>query len=98
MHWTTLGIDEAKNVFQLHGVDERGQVVLQQRVGRSKRRETIAQLPVCVIGMEVCGRVQSWARALQRYGHIVRLWRKVYELYNIVNWARQKNTLIVDNK
>ena len=45
MHCTTLGIDVAKQVFQIHGVDARGQVVVQKRVSRSKLRETIAQLP-----------------------------------------------------
>ena len=45
MNCTTLGIDLAKQVFQLHGVDERGQVVVQKRVTRAKLRETIAQLP-----------------------------------------------------
>jgi transposase len=55
MNCTTLGIDLAKNVFQLHGVDERGRVVVQKRVSRSKLRATIAQLPPCLIGMEACG-------------------------------------------
>jgi transposase len=56
MNCTTRGIDLAKQVFQLHGVAERGQVVVQKRVSRSKLRETIAQLPSCRIGMEACGR------------------------------------------
>ena len=63
MNCTTLGIDLAKQVFQLHGVDERGQVVLHKRVSRSKLAEAIAQLPACVIGMEACGSAQDWARA-----------------------------------
>ena len=50
MHCTTLGIDVAKQVFQLHGVDARGQVVAQKRVIRGKLRETAAQLPPCLIG------------------------------------------------
>ena len=69
MNCTTLGIDLAKNVFQLHGVDERGQVALQKRVSRSKLRATIAQLPACVIGMEACASAQYWARELQQLGH-----------------------------
>ena len=73
MNCTTLGVDVAKNVFQLHGVDERGQVVVQKRVSRSKLRETIAQLPACVIGMEACASAQYWAREFQQLGHTVKL-------------------------
>ena len=62
MNITTLGIDLAKSIFQLHGVDERGNVVLQKRVTRSKLRETAAQLSPCLIGMEACGSAQYWAR------------------------------------
>jgi transposase len=58
MNCTTLGRDGAKQVFQLHGVDERGQVVVQKRVTRSKLRATIAQFPACVIGMEACSSAQ----------------------------------------
>ena len=52
MKVTTLGIDLAKNVFQLHGVDTHDKVVLQKRVTRAKLRDTIAQLPPCLIGLE----------------------------------------------
>ena len=69
MNCTTLGIDVAKQIFQLHGVDERGHVVVQKRVSRSKLRETIAQLPACLIGMEARGSAQYWARELQQVGH-----------------------------
>ena len=72
MNCTTLGIDVAKNIFQLHGVDERGQVVVQKRVTRSKLRATIAQLPPCLIGMEACSSAQYWARELQQLGHTVK--------------------------
>src|SRR5262245_27469249 len=73
MNGTTLGIDLAKQVFQLHGVDAHGQVVVQKRVARSKLRATIAQLPACVIGMEACGSAQYWAREFQKLGHTVKL-------------------------
>ena len=73
MHCTTLGIDLAKQVFQLHGVDKRGQVVVQKRVIRSKLRETVAQLAPCVIGMEACASAQYWAREFQQLGHTVKL-------------------------
>src|SRR5215203_3424132 len=73
MHCTTLGIDVAKQVFQLHGVDERGHVVVQKRVTRAKLRATVAQLPACVSGMEACSSAQYWAREFQQLGHTVKL-------------------------
>jgi len=69
----TLGIDLAKSIFQLHGVDEHGKVVVQKRVSRSKLRETVAQLPPCLIGMEACASAQYWAREFQQLGHTVKL-------------------------
>jgi hypothetical protein len=60
MKCTTLGIDLPKQVFQLHGVDERGQVAVQKRVTRAKLRETVAQLPPCVMGMEVMLQISSF--------------------------------------
>ena len=73
MKVTTLGIDLAKSIFQLHGVNEHGKVTVQKRVSRSKLRETVAQLPPCVIGMEACGSAQYWAREFQQLGHTVKL-------------------------
>ena|SRR5437899_3972330 len=59
MKVTTLGIDVAKSICQLHGGNEHGQVALQKRVTRGKLLETVAQLPPCVIGMEACGSAQD---------------------------------------
>ena len=73
MKVTTLGIDLAKSIFHLHGVNEHGKVTVQKRVSRSKLRETVAQLPPCVIGMEACGSAQYWAREFQQLGHTVKL-------------------------
>ena len=73
MNCTTLGIDVAKQVFQLHGVDERGQVVVQKRVTRAKLRDTLSQLPACLVGMEACSSAQYWAREFQQLGHTVKL-------------------------
>jgi transposase len=73
MNCTTLGIDLAKQVFQLHGVDERGHVVVQKRVTRAKLRDTLAQLPACLVGMEACSSAQYWAREFQQLGHTVKL-------------------------
>jgi transposase len=62
-----------KQVFQLHGVDERGHVVVQKRVTRTKLRETVAQWLPYLIGIEACGSAQYWARELQQLGHTVKL-------------------------
>jgi len=73
MQITTVGIDLAKNVFQVHGVDDHGQVVLRKALKRSQVMTFFAQLPVCLIGMEACGSAHYWARRLQALGHTVRL-------------------------
>lgn len=70
---TTVGIDLAKNVFAVHGVDAAGRVVLRRTVRRGKLLELIAQLPTCLIGMEACSGAHEWARQFARFGHPVRL-------------------------
>lgn len=72
-HVTRLGIDVAKHVFQLHGVDAQGQTVLRRRLARPQLRPFVAQLPPCLIGMEACGSAHYWARELTTLGHDVRL-------------------------
>lgn len=69
----TLGIDIAKNVFQLHGTDENGEVILKKRVSRRKLLETLESLPPCLVGMEACGGAHYWARTIQEMGHSVKL-------------------------
>ena len=78
MHTTTLGIDVAKHVFQLHGVDARGRAVFSRRVKRSQLVEVVASLPPCVIGMEACGSAQHWGRAFEQLGHTVKLMHPKY--------------------
>jgi transposase len=73
MKVTTVGIDLAKNVFQVHGVDECGQVVLRKQLRREQMAEFFAKLPPCLIGMEACGSAHHWARVLQAQGHSVRV-------------------------
>lgn len=73
MKITTVGIDLAKQVFQVHGVDERGQAVLKKRLTRDQMSAFFANLPACLIGMEACGSAHHWARKLQEMGHTVRL-------------------------
>jgi transposase len=70
----TVGIDLAKNVFAVHGVDKEGKVVLQRpTVRRDKLEELISGLPPCRIGMEACSGAHDWARRFRQYGHDVRL-------------------------
>jgi transposase len=73
MQTTTIGLDLAKNVFQVHGVDARERAVLRKRLPRTKVLEFFAQLPPCRIGMEACPGAHWWARQLLRLGHDVRL-------------------------
>ena len=73
MKITTVGIDLAKNVIQVHGVDERGKTVLKKQLKRDQVAAFFANLPPCLIGMEACGSAHHWARKLQAFGHTVRL-------------------------
>jgi transposase len=73
MKITTVGIDLAKNVFQVHAVDERGAVVLRKQLRRDQMTAFFANLPPCVIGMEACGSAHHWARTLKSLGHDARL-------------------------
>jgi len=73
MNITTLGIDLAKDVFQLHGVDQNGNVILKKRLTRHKLLPFVAQLRVCRIVMEACGGANYWARKFNEYGHQVQL-------------------------
>jgi transposase len=70
---TTIGLDIAKSVFQVHGVDGAGHVVIRRRL---KRRTVLAffqRLPPCLVGIEACASSHHWSRELQALGHSVRL-------------------------
>ena len=73
MKISVIGLDLAKNVFQVHGVDEHGKAVLTKRLTRTQMAKFFATLPSCLIGMEACGSAHHWARKLQACGHAVRL-------------------------
>ena len=73
MKITTIGIDLAKTVFQVHGVDERGKAVLRKQLKRKDVVSFFANLEPCLIGMEACGSAHYWARKLSELGHTVRL-------------------------
>ena len=73
MKITTIGIDLAKNVFQIHAVNEHGKTVLKKQLKRDQMAAFFANLPPCLIGMEACGGAHHWARKLSSFGHSVRL-------------------------
>ncbi len=68
-----LGIDIAKNVFQLHGVNSAGRVMLRKRVMRDQRMQTIAQVEPCTIVVEACTGAFHWARRFEEFGHRVKI-------------------------
>lgn len=70
---TTVGIDLAKSLFSLHGVDAKGSVLLRKTVSRRKLAALVAQLPPCLIGMEACSGAHEWARQFAVFGHTVKL-------------------------
>ena len=73
MRITRVGLDLAKRVFQVHGVDEHGRARVDKKLSRGQVRPFFAQLSPCVIGMEACGGAHYWARELGKFGHTVKL-------------------------
>jgi transposase len=87
---TTIGLDIAKSVFQVHGVDAAGEVVIRRQL---KRRFVLAffeKLPPCLIGIEACASSHYWSRELQALGHTVRLMPPAYVKPYV---KRQKNDM-----
>jgi transposase len=70
---STVGLDVAKNIFQIHGVDASGWVVLRKSIRRGQMTDCFANLTVCVIGIEAKGGANFWSRMLSTFGHTVRL-------------------------
>lgn len=88
----TIGIDLAKNVFAVHGVDATGKAVLvRPSVARAKLLELIASLPPCLIGMEACSGAHHWAREFQKFGHTVRLTAPKFVVPYRLSGKRGKN-------
>ena len=73
----TVGLDLAKSVFQVHGIDARGSV-LRRRLRRAEVVKFFAALPPCLVGMEACGSAHHWARELAKLGHNVKLMPPAY--------------------
>ncbi len=73
MEVTTIGIDIAKRIFQIHGVDKNGKTVLKKKLMRDQVLTFMANLPQCLVGMEACGGSSYWAREITKLGHEVKL-------------------------
>lgn len=78
MEITTIGLDIAKNVFQVHGVDGEGRAVLRRKVKRDQLLTLLGRLEPCLIGIEACATAHHWARQLEALGHEVRLMPPAY--------------------
>jgi transposase len=85
---TTIGLDIAKSVFQVHGVDAAGQVVVRRQLKRRYVLTFFQKLPSCLVGIEACASSHYWSRELQALGHTVRLMPPAYVKPYI---KRQKN-------
>ena len=73
MKVTRIGLDIAKQIFELHGVDRRGRVVVRKTLRRERVLEYFSQLPACEVALEACGGAHYWHRELSKLGHSVRL-------------------------
>jgi transposase len=73
MQVITIGVDLAKNLFQVHGVDSEGNAVIRKKLGRASLLSFFSKLPPCVVGMEACATAHYWARELRAFGHEVKL-------------------------
>jgi transposase len=85
---TTIGLDIAKSVFQVHGVDAAGQVVIRRQLKRRFVLSFFEKLPPCLVGIEACASSHHWSRELQALGHTVRLMPPAYVKPYV---KRQKN-------
>ena len=75
---TTIGLDIAKSVFQVHGIDAEGKVVIRQQLRRSRVLGFFKKLSPCLVGIEACASSHHWSRELQALGHTVRLMPPAY--------------------
>jgi transposase len=75
---TTIGLDLAKSVFQVHGIDANGRVIVAKSLRRGQLLAFFAKLPPCLVGMEACATAHHWARSLMTLGHTVKLMPPAY--------------------
>lgn len=93
---TTVGIDLAKNVFQVHGVDANGHIVVRKAVRRAQVVRLFAALPRCLVGMEACATAHYWARAIAALGHAVRLMLPQYVMHRARELLIRQRTMLVN--
>lgn len=93
MDMTIVGMDIAKNVFQLHGMNQEGKAVCKKRLRRGQLMEEIAQLPACIIAMEACGSAHYWARKCRSFGHDVKLINAVFVKPDVKGNKEAMNTM-----
>jgi transposase len=87
---TTIGLDIAKSVFQVHGISATGEVLIRRQVRRGQVLKFFASLPPCLIGIEACASAHHWSRELQSLGHQVKLMPPAYVKPYV---KRQKNDM-----
>jgi transposase len=75
---TTIGLDLAKNAFQVHGIDAEGRVQIRRQLHRAELVRFFARLPPCLVGMEACASAHYWARDIAAFGHTVKLMPPAY--------------------
>src|SRR6478736_2677776 len=85
---STIGLDIAKSVFQVHGVDVAGQVVIRRQLKRRYVLALFQKLPPCLVGLEACASSHHWSRELEALGHTVKLMPPAYVKPYV---KRQKN-------
>jgi len=78
MEITTIGLDLARSIFQVHGVDASGHAVIRRSARRAQMLPFLVSLPSCLDGMEACSTAHHWARELIKLGHVVRLLPPAY--------------------
>ncbi|MCK1420196.1 MULTISPECIES: hypothetical protein [unclassified Bradyrhizobium] len=83
-----IGLDLAKNVFQIHGTGRDGRMILRKKLNRSRLLEFFTKLPRCVVAMEACASAHDWGREISKFGHDVRL---IHPSYVKTFVKRQKN-------
>ena len=87
---STVGLDLAKSVFQVHGADDKGAVVIRKKLRRDRLLAFFAELPHCLVAMEACASAYHWAREISKFGHEVRLIPPAYVKPFV---KRQKNDM-----
>ena len=73
MQVSTIGVDLDKNVFQVHGADSAGKIVIIRQLRRKQVIDFFSKIFACLVGMEACGTAHHWAREVSKLGHAVRL-------------------------